>query len=307
MRSGHAAEFSLPVIAAGLGVRRGNGWAVRSASFRLGPPGLGPALSAAALGPLGLDPATPGAGVFGPSTLGIATLDPGLPGTGAGRHSSRYQAARERAADETSRALTAVLAGQIAPAYGSLIVLGQDMSAPGERAAVRGQVGVARGRGMTFPALRIRGLVERAAWRARQPSWDRYLLVAAILDRLALTPWAEVALRAAPPLVERKARLAAALVHQPRLLLLDGLLDNLRPPDQVALGAVIADLARDTPVIAAGRDAGPLWQACAHVLTLTEGILIEPSPGPAICPAPGPDPGVPAYLALAGRCEASTS
>ncbi len=279
MRSGHAAEFSLPVIAAGVGVRRGSGWAVRSASFRLGPPGYAPALAAAA--------------------LGIATLDPDRPGIGPGRHSAPYRAARERSADDASQALTAVIAGRIAPGYGSLIVLGEDMSAPESRAAVRRQVGVASPRGLAFPAARVRGLVERAASRARQAGRDRYLLVAAILDRLGLTPWSEVPLRAAPPLVERKARLAAAMVHQPRLLLLDGMLDNLSQPYQFALGQVIADLARDTPVIAAGRYAGPLLLACAHVLTLTDGVLVGQRAGPAshFEPEPVPDPEVAVYFA----------
>lgn len=308
MRSGHAAEFSLPVIAAGVGVRRGSGWAIRSASFRLGPPGSGPALTAAELGPVALGPATRGPGAAGPSTLGIATLDPGwptssrpggpLPVAPAGRHSARRWAARERAAEEASRLLISVLAGRIAPAHGSLIVLGEDMSAPEGRAAVRGQVGVARGRGPVWPGLRIRALVEYAAWRARQPGRDRYLLVAAILDRLALTWWSEVPLRAAPPLIAAKARLAAAMVYQPRLLLIDGVLDELGAADQVALTGVIRVLARDTPVITAGRDAVPLGLACSRVLTLTEGILAGPPAEPAwpaTYPAAGLD--LPAYLA----------
>ena len=261
MRSGHAAGYSLPVVAAGVGVRRGNGWAVRSASFRLGPPGLGPA-------PLA------------PPILGIATFDAGHArhAIGAGVPGSRWWAARQRAADEVSHILTAVLAGRNTHSYGSLIVLGQDLSEPGGRAAVRLQVGLARGRGLTFPGVRIRGLVDQAAWRARQLHRERYLLVAAILDRLALTAWAGVPLRAAPPLVARKARLAAAMVNQPRLLLLDGMLDDLGPADQIALGAVIRDLARDTSVIAAGRDAVALRQASEHVLTLSEGILVGPPP-----------------------------
>jgi ABC-type multidrug transport system ATPase subunit len=36
--SGHAVVGPDPVLAAGIGVRRGRGWAVRAASFRIGPP-----------------------------------------------------------------------------------------------------------------------------------------------------------------------------------------------------------------------------------------------------------------------------
>src|SRR5258708_20853415 len=35
VRSGHAAVITTPVVAAGVGVRHGRGWALRSASFRL--------------------------------------------------------------------------------------------------------------------------------------------------------------------------------------------------------------------------------------------------------------------------------
>src|SRR5260370_38418806 len=35
VRSGHAAGITTPVVAAGVGVRHGRGWALRSASFRL--------------------------------------------------------------------------------------------------------------------------------------------------------------------------------------------------------------------------------------------------------------------------------
>ena len=78
---------------------------------------------------------------------------------------------------------------------------------------------------------RVRGLVDHAARLARLPGRDREVLAAAILDRLALTPWADVPLRAAPAVIARRARLAAAAVHQPELLLLDGLLDGLGPRD----------------------------------------------------------------------------
>ena len=85
------------------------------------------------------------------------------------------------------------------------------------------------------PAIRIRGLVEHAARQTGLPASDRALLTTAIMERLALTPWADVPLRAAPDVICRRARLAAAAVHQPDLLLADGLLDNLVPREVAAL------------------------------------------------------------------------
>jgi ABC-2 type transport system ATP-binding protein len=217
-----------PVLAAGVGVRHGRGWALRSASFRVDAPATGrPALGI----------------VIGRADAATAVVD--------------------------------LLAGQTRPTYGELRVLGEDLSTSGGRAAVRGQVGVARRNARPQPAFRVRGLVEHAARQARLPSRDRHLLAAAILDRLALTPWAEVPLRAVPDTICRRARLAAAAVHEPSLLLIEGLLDDLAPRDAAALADGIRELGRDTAIIATGSNARTLALACNEILTLSHGILIS--------------------------------
>ena len=88
-------------------------------------------------------------------------------------------------------------------------------------------------------------------------------------------PWAEVPLRAAPDVVVRRARLAAAAVHQPELILLDGLLDGLQPRDVTALTEAVRDLSRDTAILAAGCDGLALELACDEVLVLTDGIVVN--------------------------------
>jgi ABC-type multidrug transport system ATPase subunit len=123
------------------------------------------------------------------------------------------------------------------------------------------------------PAIRVRGLVEHGARLTGLPASDRTLLTAAIMDRLALTPWADVPLRTAPDVISRRARLAAAAVLQPDLLLADGLLDNLVPREVAALADAIRDLGRDIAIVATGQDAGALRLACDEVLTLSYGII----------------------------------
>jgi ABC-type multidrug transport system ATPase subunit len=175
-------------------------------------------------------------------------------------------------------AMIGLLSGRIAPGYGSLRVLGYDMNRAAGRAAVSRQAGTASRVGRPMPAARIRSLVERAARRSGQPGSDRHLLAAAILDRLALMPWAEVPIGSAPELIARKARLAVACVHQPKLLLIDGLLDQLQPLDRTVLADVIRDLERDTAVIALGGDATTLGLICDQIVTLTDGILVGSRP-----------------------------
>jgi ABC-2 type transport system ATP-binding protein len=217
------------VLAAGVGVRHGSGWSLRSASFRLESP------------------------PSGQPSLGIL-----IPSHGAGS------------------AVVDVLSGAVSPAYGELRVLGEDMRTERGRAAVRARIGVAHRRARSRPGIKVRGLVEQAARRARLPRRERPVLTAAILDRLSLTPWADVPLRAAPDPVARRARLAAAAVHQPGLLLLDGLLDDLDPRDMAPLADAVRDLGRDTTVVATGHDPHALALACGEVLSMADGILVRP-------------------------------
>jgi ABC-type uncharacterized transport system ATPase subunit len=65
-------------------------------------------------------------------------------------------------------------------------------------------------------------------------------------------------------------------VHQPDLLLIDGLLDDLCPRDCEALADAIRDLGRDMTVVATGHEASTLARACGEVLTLADGILVRP-------------------------------
>jgi ABC-type multidrug transport system ATPase subunit len=172
-----------------------------------------------------------------------------------------------------SAALVELLSGRIAPSYGNLLVLGYDMNTASGRSAVRRQVGTASRGTRPLPSVSVRRLVERSVRRSGQPGSDRGLLVAAILDRLALTPWSEVPLAAVPELIARKARLAAACVHQPKLLLIDGLLDRLAPRDLMLLAGSVRDLERDTALIVLGDEPDALLLVCDQVTALTGGIV----------------------------------
>ncbi len=130
--------------------------------------------------------------------------------------------------------------------------------------------------------MRIRGLVEHAARLARPDRQDRAALAAAILDRLGLLPWAEVPVRAAPDSVARRARLAAAAVHQPELLLVDGLPDGLAQRDIAALADAIRDLSRDSGVLVVSCDPAALALACEEILVLTGGVLAAQAGPPAL-------------------------
>jgi ABC-type multidrug transport system ATPase subunit len=177
--------------------------------------------------------------------------------------------------DSSATAIADLLAGLAPPSYGELRVLGEDMGTAHGRAAIRRHVGVARKTTRPRPVYRVRGLIEHAARLARLPDCDHHLLAAAIIDRLGLSPWADVQLRAAPEPILRRVSLAAAAAHEPSLLVLDSLLDDLAPPDAAALAADIRDLGRDTAIVATGSDAGALALACDEVVTMADGIVVS--------------------------------
>lgn len=197
-------------------------------------------------------------------------------------------------------ALIGLLSGQIAPGYGSLHILGYDMALAAGRAAVRRQTGIASRGARPIGSTRIRTLVERAARRSGQPGSDRHLLVAAILDRLGLMPWADVVIGAAPELIARKVRLAVAGVHQPKLLLIDSLLDQLQPLDRTVLADVIRDFSRDTAVIALGGDANALALVCDRVITMTGSILVGTPRVPVLADLAGDDQDGDDLMSVAG-------
>jgi ABC-type multidrug transport system ATPase subunit len=177
--------------------------------------------------------------------------------------------------DSAAAAIADLLAGLAPPSYGELRVLGQDMGTAHGRAAIRRHVGVARKTTRPRPVFRVRGLIEHAARLARLPNCDHRLLAAAIIDRLGLSPWADVPLRAVPEPIMRRVRLAAAAAHQPSLLILDSLLDDLAPQDAAALAADIRELGRDTAIVVTGSDASALALACDQVVTMADGIVVS--------------------------------
>jgi ABC-2 type transport system ATP-binding protein len=257
VRSGYADYAAIAtttsVLAAGVGSRRRWGlrhWGLEHRGLRPGASGPGASGPGAALRAASFRLDTP---LSGTASFGIA-----IPW-----HSP-------------ATALVDLLAGLARPAYGELRVLGEDLTTARGRSAVRGQVGVARRAARPQPAFRVRGLVEHAARLSRLPPRDRDPLAAAIVDRLSLTPWADVPVRAVPDVICRRARLAAAAVHQPDLLLIDGLLDDLSLRDASELADAIRDLGREMTIVATGRDPAALALACAEILTMADGIVIRP-------------------------------
>ena len=167
-------------------------------------------------------------------------------------------------------ALLALLAGLVAPARGELSVLGQDLRTCGGRGAIQGRVGLVPPPGRPG-GFTVAGLVTHAAWLMRLPASLRAARVASALERLSLPGWAGSPVTAVPEHVARRAWLAACTVHQPELLLVDGLLDGVTDDDAQTLATCLRNLAANWPIVVAGRDHTRLSLCCPRVLSLHDG------------------------------------
>ena len=170
-------------------------------------------------------------------------------------------------------ALTDLLAGLTVPAHGKLRVLGEDLSCPAGRAAVRYRIGLVPQPAGRPPGFTVRQLVAHAGWLAGLPGHEQDLAVARALDSLGLADWANLPVRSVPEGTARLTWLAAASVHEPELLLLDGVLDGMDDRDAVCVADAVRDAAMVTAVVVTGQDPERLERACGHVLTLAQGVL----------------------------------
>lgn len=170
-------------------------------------------------------------------------------------------------------ALIDLLAGLAAPAHGKLRVLGEDLSCPAGRAAVRCRIGLVPQPAGRPPGFTVRQLVAHAGWLAGLPGPEQDLAVARALDSLRLADWADLPVRYVPEVAARLAWLAAASVHEPELLLLDGVLDGMGDRDWGCVADAVREAAMATAVVITGRDPERLERACGHVLTLAQGVI----------------------------------
>jgi ABC-type multidrug transport system ATPase subunit len=170
-------------------------------------------------------------------------------------------------------ALIDLLAGLSAPAHGKLRVLGEDLTFPAGRAAVRCRIGLVPQPAGRPPGFTVRQLVAHAGWLAGLPGPGQELAVARALDSLGLADWANLPVRAVPEVAARLTWLAAASVHEPELLLLDGVLDGMDDRDASCVADAVREAAMTTAVVVTGRDPERLDRACGHVLTLAQGVI----------------------------------
>ena len=203
------------------------------------------------------------------------------------------------ATDEADKAaLLTLIAGLAVPVRGELKVLGEDMRTHRGRAGIRYRVGL-----VPPPAGRAgspcAGLscMRHGCGGCRRPS--AALAVGRAIDRLNLAGWACCQIKAVPEEVARRAWLAACTVHEPDLLLVDGLLDTSRTRTRRLWPVTCGHSVLARRCLSRGAMPRGSRLCCPRRLTLTDGIALT------MADSGRPRPGANlALLAAAGRHEA---
>jgi ABC-2 type transport system ATP-binding protein len=183
-----------------------------------------------------------------------------------------------------------MIAGYLAPDAGTITLAGRAVAGPGRADPIgaRRHLGYLPESAPLYPELRpaqyldyrakLFGLVRRA----------RRTAVARVLDRCRLTDMAHKRIGVLSKGYRQRVGLAAAIVHDPPVLILDEPTNGLDPAQMRATRALIGELAEDRTVLLCTHVIPEVERSCARVLVIAGGRLIADGPPDAVgARAPG--------------------
>lgn len=135
-----------------------------------------------------------------------------------------------------------VMLGMLRPDAGTVTILGTRL--PSADRSVWRSVGHLVETPFSYPELTARQNIEASAALHGVSSAPASTRIAEFADRLMLTPWLDTPVRRLSRGTRQKVGLAAAFVHEPRLIVLDEPTNGLDPLAVVALRNLIADATR---------------------------------------------------------------
>ncbi len=172
--------------------------------------------------------------------------------------------------------LLRAIAGLARPYAGGLRVFGKP---PHRHASIRRQIGWLPEQAALLAELDVSGALRHAAALAGVPARARTRAAETAIERCSLTA---VATRRVTQLslgYRRRLGLAQALVHEPRLLLLDEPSNGLDAGARGALYELISTLSPAPALIVATHDGNDLAALCQRIRVLHDGRLRDPAAG----------------------------
>lgn len=166
-----------------------------------------------------------------------------------------------------------VLATVRRPEQGSLRILGCDARSSRQRREVRRRLGFLPQSFGYYPSFSGRDFVEYNAWLKRVPKDSTAALALRAIEAVGLTEEASRPLRAYSGGMLRRAGIAAAMVHQPELLILDEPAAGLDPQQRIELRGLIRGLAQTRCVLISTHLVEDVRTSCQQVIVLNRGDI----------------------------------
>ncbi|MCM3662630.1 ATP-binding cassette domain-containing protein [Georgenia satyanarayanai] len=170
--------------------------------------------------------------------------------------------------------LLSVLSTRRAASSGEVHILGSDLSDAAGREAVRRRLGFLPQRYPLVGSMRVLDTVAYAAWTHGLPQRACYGAAQAALAQVEIADLSDRRVRALSGGQRQRVGLAAALAHQPDLILLDEPTAGLDPEIRLSLRETLRSIAETDTVVLTTHLIEDVVALCDTVLVLDQGRLV---------------------------------
>jgi ABC-type multidrug transport system ATPase subunit len=184
--------------------------------------------------------------------------------------------------------LLRMMATAVPPTSGKLLLLGRDPGGYGPRREIRRRLGYLPQNPGYYPGFTVTEFTEYFALLKDVPPARIRSSVVTAIDRVGLGDRRKSRLRTLSGGMLRRACIAAAIVNEPELLLLDEPTAGLDPEQRVAFRALLRDLGQRATVVVSTHLVEDVGAVCAHVALMDRGkIVFYGTPGELMARADG--------------------
>ena len=173
-----------------------------------------------------------------------------------------------------------MIAGYLTPDAGSITLAGHPVQATrnADPNAAKRNLGYLPESAPLYPELKPAQYLDYRAKLFGLPRKERRAAVARVLDRCRLTDMAHKRIGVLSKGYRQRVGLAAAIVHDPPVLILDEPTNGLDPAQMRSTRALIAELAEQRTVLLCTHVIPEVERACARVLVIAAGRLVADGP-----------------------------
>lgn len=157
---------------------------------------------------------------------------------------------------------------------GRLSVLGHDTSTQTGRAAVRRQIGLLLQRYPLVGSMRVEDTIAYAAWAHGLTQVDCYRAAARTIERLSIGDLSRRRVRSLSGGQRQRVGLATAMVHEPRLLILDEPTAGLDPEVRMAMRRALREAAASASILLSTHLVDDVVALCDTIVVLDQGRLV---------------------------------